>query len=494
MAKTVLVLGDQLSKDYINALGTDSNLDTVLMIEDWSLVERKPYHRKKIALVWSAMRHFRDDLKEAGYTVDYRINASIVDCIEQSSKPVFCIEPREHGIRTILLNSGVSFVADPYWYTSKGDFSNWMNSRTQPRLEQYYRMVRLQTGNLMDGEKPVGGVWNFDKENRKPFPKSHQAILQPHFVPDAITEDVMTIVAQIPNLTGDLKNFSEPVTRDAALERLSWFVEEALPDFGRYEDAMSAHDMYGFHSILSPALNLSLISPAECIDAAVKAYEANAAPLASVEAFARQVLGWREYMYHLYDWLGSAAWDEHNALHATEPLPDFYWNGETQMRCLRTTISDTLRTGYAHHIIRLMVQGNFSLLLGVKPTEIRDWFWATFLDAYDWVVTPNVIGMSQAADNGLTASKPYAASGAYINRMSDYCKGCQYEPKVFAGEDACPFTTLYWDFLIRHEKTPLATTRLSTNYLALRGKTQADRDAIAARREQLKQLMASHQL
>ena len=468
--------------------------DTVLMVEDWSLVERKPYHRKKIALVWSAMRHFRDALETRGYTVVYRTNASIISCIAELRQPTVCIELREQGIRELLVAQGVTFEPDPYWFVSPIAFSEWMSSRKQPRLEQYYRMVRLQTGILMDGEKPVGDVWNFDKENRKPFPKSHQAILQPSFAPDETTLDVLSIVKDIPNLTGDLDNFTEPVTRDAALERLHWFVHNALADFGRYEDAMSSRDMYGFHSILSPALNLSLLSPAECMEAAVEAYAANMAPLASVEAFVRQILGWREYMFHLYEWLGSESCNEQNALGATEPLPDFYWTGKTTMNCLSITITDTLRSGYAHHIIRLMVQGNFALLLGVNPTEIRDWFWAAFLDAYDWVVTPNVIGMSQAADNGLTATKPYAASGAYISRMSDYCKGCAYQPKEFAGDKACPFTTLYWDFLIRHENTSLAKTRLSTNYLALRGKTPADRAAIAERRAMLKHLLQTHQL
>ena len=468
--------------------------DTVLMVEDWSLVERKPYHRKKIALVWSAMRHFRDALETRGYTVVYRTNASIISCIAKLGQPTVCIEPREQGIRALLVAQGVTFKPDPYWFVSPDTFSEWMSSRKQPRLEQYYRMVRLQTGILMDHAQPQGGVWNFDKENRKPFPKNHQAILQPCFAPDETTLDVLSIVKDIPNLTGDLDNFTEPVTRDAALERLHWFVHNALADFGRYEDAMSSRDMYGFHSILSPALNLSLLSPAECMEAAVEAYAANMAPLASVEAFVRQILGWREYMFHLYEWLGSESWNEQNALGATEPLPDFYWTGKTTMNCLSITITDTLRSGYAHHIIRLMVQGNFALLLGVNPTEIRDWFWAAFLDAYDWVVTPNVIGMSQAADNGLTATKPYAASGAYISRMSDYCKGCAYQPKEFAGDKACPFTTLYWDFLIRHENTSLAKTRLSTNYLALRVKTPADRAAIAERRAMLKHLLQTHQL
>ena len=489
MAKTVLILGDQLSLDYIATLETAHNQDTILMVEDWAFVKRKPYHRKKIALVWSAMRHFRDRLIDLGYKVDYKINASLLDYIRVYDTPIICVEPREHGIRSLLKDAGVTFKIDPYWFMTKDDFARWMSSRTQPRLEQYYRLMRQQTGYLMDGEKPTDGIWNFDKENRKPFPKNHQAILQPDFPPDCITLSVCETVSNIPNLTGDLTGFNEPVTRNDALARLSWFVDEALSDFGRYEDAMSAGDMFGFHSLLSPSLNLSLLSPAECIDAALLAYTDGKAPLASVEAFVRQILGWREYMFHLYDWLGSIAWDEQNALNANEPLPEFYWNGHTSMRCLRTTITDTLRTGYAHHIIRLMVQGNFALLLGVKPTEIRDWFWSAFLDAYDWVVTPNVIGMSQAADNGLTASKPYAASGAYINRMSDYCKGCVYSPKSFAGDHACPFTTLYWDFLMRHEKTALASTRLSTNYLALRGKSPADRLAIVERRQQLKHLI-----
>jgi len=464
------------------------------MVEDWALVNRKPYHRKKIALVWSAMRHFRDQLTDLGYKVSYHINASLSECLCAHVGTIECIQPREHGIRTLLVSAGVRFRADPYWFMQQDAFAKWMASRTQPRLEQYYRLIRQQTGYLMDGDKPAEGIWNFDKENRKPFPKNHQPILQPDFPPDSITLSVFETVDAIPHLIGDLSGFNEPVTRDAALERLAWFICEALPDFGRYEDAMAANDMFGFHSILSPALNLSLLSPAECIDAAVAAYKNGTAPLASVEAFVRQILGWREYMYHLYEWLGSKAWDEQNALDANEPLPDLYWTGKTKMRCLRTTISDTLRTGYAHHIIRLMVQGNFALLLGVRPTEIRDWFWSAFLDAYDWVVTPNVIGMSQAADNGLTASKPYAASGAYINRMSDYCKGCAYSPKSFAGDDACPFTTLYWDFLIRHENTALASTRLSTNYLALRGKTAADRLAIAERRQQLQHLLQTSQL
>jgi len=494
VAKTVLILGDQLSFDYISSLGTNPTEDTVLMVEDWSLVERKPYNRKKIVLIWSAMRHFRDALETRGYTVVYRTNTSIISCIAELRQPTVCVEPREQDIRVLLVAQGVTFKPDPYWFVSPSVFSEWMSTRKQPRLEQYYRMVRMQTGILMDGEKPVGDVWNFDKENRKPFPKNHQAILQPCFAPDETTLDVLAIVATIPNLTGDLDNFTEAVTRDAALERLRWFVDYALADFGRYEDAMSSRDMYGFHSILSPALNLSLLSPAECIDAALEAYSANMAPLASVEAFVRQILGWREYIFHLYEWLGSESWNEQNALGATEPLPDFYWTGKTTMNCLSITITDTLRSGYAHHIIRLMVQGNFALLLGVNPTEIRDWFWAAFLDAYDWVVTPNVIGMSQAADNGLTATKPYAASGAYISRMSDYCKGCTYQPKEFAGDKACPFTTLYWDFLIRHENTSLAKTRLSTNYLALRGKTPTDRAAIVERRDMLKHLLQTHQL
>lgn len=494
MAKTAVILGDQLSIDYVNALAVDKWHDTILMVEDHRFVQRKPYHRKKIVLVWSAMRHFRDRLTALGYSVDYRINHSLLECISEQPQRTVCIVPREHGIRVLLGAIGVEFIDDPYWFVSPADFSHWMAARKQPRLEQYYRMVRVQTGLLMNGETPTGGVWNFDKENRKPFPKSHQAIFQLTFIPDETTQAVMDYVHNMANLIGDVAGFNEAVTRDDALKRLEWFIEYGLHDFGRYEDAMSSGDMYGFHSILSPLLNLSLLSPAECLEAAVEAFASGNAPLESVEAFVRQILGWREYMFHLYDWVGSSAWEEQNALLGNEPLPDFYWTGDTKMSCLRVTVTDTLRTGYAHHIIRLMVQGNFALLLGVKPQDIRDWFWSVFLDAYDWVVTPNVIGMSQAADNGLTASKPYAASGAYISRMSDYCKGCAYSPKVSSGENACPFTTLYWDFLMRHENTPLASTRLSTNYLALRGKTQADRDAIKERKAEVLRLLKTGQL
>jgi deoxyribodipyrimidine photolyase-related protein len=282
VAKTVLVLGDQLSLDYIKTLETDRNQDTILMVEDWALVKRKPYHRKKIALVWSAMRHFRNRLRDLGYRVDYHLDASLLDCIGRRVTPVVCIEPREHGIRTCLKAAGVTFKTDPYWFMTQDDFTQWMSSRTQPRLEQYYRLLRQRTGYLMNGDKPADGLWNFDKENRKPFPKNHQPILQPHFPPDSTTLSVLETVAGIPNLIGNLSGFNEPVTRDDALERLSWFVIEALPDFGRYEDAMAANDMFGFHSILSPSLNLSLLSPAECIDAAVAAYADGTAPLACV--------------------------------------------------------------------------------------------------------------------------------------------------------------------------------------------------------------------
>lgn len=494
MAKTVLILGDQLSEQYLITSGFIPAFDTILMVEDTSFVKRQQYHRRKVVLVWSAMRHFRDTLLARGYTVRYVERGSLRDQLEETRSHIVCIKPREQGIRIVLATAGVDIIDDPFWFIDDSTFTKWMDERKQPRLEHYYRMVRQKTGFLMDAGQPAGGVWNFDRDNRKPFPKGHQPILQPTFAPDSITTAVMHEVNELDGLLGDVAGFSEPVTRSDALERLNWFIINGLSRFGPYEDAMSSGDMFGYHSVLATLLNLSLLSPRECIERAIQAFEEGMAPIASVEAFVRQVLGWREYMYHLYEWLGRYRWDEQNHLCATESLPSFYWTGDTQMHCLKTTIQDTLRTGYAHHIIRLMVQGNFALLLGVQPAEVRDWFWCVFIDAYDWVVTPNVIGMSQAADNGLTASKPYVASGAYINRMSDYCRSCVYKPSLFAGDTACPFSTLYWDFLIRHENSGLTATRLQTNYLALRGKTPEDREAIRLRKKEIGLLIAAGQL
>ena len=325
--------------------------------------------------------------------------------------------------------------------------------------------MRRKTGLLMDADgKPEGGQWNYDKDNRETPPRGVN-FPAPHAVaPDAITRDVLDLVAaEFADHFGDLLPFGFPVTRPDAKAALDHFIATALPDFGRYQDAMVAGQDYLFHSILSPCINVGLLDPLEVCEAAVAAWARGDAPLNSVEGFVRQILGWREYMRGMY-WWDMPEFARRNALAATRPLPDFYWTGDTDMRCLSESIGQTKRTAYAHHIQRLMVLGNFAMLAGTDPQAISDWFLVVYADAYEWVEMPNVIGMSQYADGGMIASKPYAGGGAYIDRMSDYCGRCRYNVKQKTGPDACPFNALYWDFLARHEDRLRGNMRMRTIY------------------------------
>ncbi|MBB6048423.1 cryptochrome/photolyase family protein [Armatimonas rosea] len=485
---TLLILGDQLSTDYLAALGGIPGQDTLLMVEDPALVARRPYHRKKLVLVWSAMRHFAQECRAAGWAVDYRRGGSLAECLAPLDGACVCIQPREKGIRSLLQAHRVRTVPDPYWGVSPDAFSALLAAHPHPKLEDFYRWRRRTTGILMEGGKPIGGAWNYDKENRKPFPKTHQPIAHFTVPPDALTQEVMAEVAALPGLTGSVEGFDMPVTRTDAQALLADFIARRLALFGPYEDAMSAQDPYGYHSLLSLPLNLSLLSPQECLQAAQEALAQNAAPLASVEGFVRQILGWREFLYHLYE---AFPGDYHaaNALGHHQPLPEFYWSGDTPMQCLSHVIKQVLESGYSHHIERLMVLGNFALLAGVSPRALNEWFWCCYLDAYDWVVTPNVIGMSQFADGGWVATKPYIASGAYIARMSNYCKGCAFDPKDATSERACPFTTLYWAFLIEREAEAPLSGRMAQNYFGLRGKSAQERAAILERKKGLHKLL-----
>jgi deoxyribodipyrimidine photolyase-related protein len=495
--RLLLVLGDQLGRDLLDALRPDPAADLVLMVESPDFVARKPYHRKKVVLVWSAMRHYARELRAEGYSVRYvrieegkRLREAVRDAAaEHGAAALACVRPRERGtalgLARLCADLGLTYeeAPDPSWYTAPEEFGRWLETRKQPKLEDYYRWVRQQTGVLMRNREPEGGQWNYDKENRKPFPKAHTPVAPFAVEPDAITREVMGTVSELPGLTGSVDGFASPVTRDDACDALSFFVRELLPRFGPYEDAMSTRDGFGYHSLLSIPLNLSLLTPRECVDAAVTAYRAGDAPLASVEGYVRQVLGWREFMFHMQAHFPG---DYHavNALGHTRPLPAWYWTGDTRMNCLRHVVGRVREHGYSHHIERLMVLGNFALLYGADPHELNDWFWSLYLDAFEWVVTPNVVGMSQFADGGWIATKPYVSSGAYIDRMSDYCKGCPYDPKKSIGEDACPFTTLYWSFLIEHEASPLSQ-RMTQNLFGLRGKGDEERRAILAQKARL---------
>ena len=466
----IVILGDQLDSRSPALQDVAPEQDVVWMAEVPHESTKVWSHKARIALFLSAMRHHAEGLKKKGLNVDYQaleqhpyesFEDAIGSAIKQHQpRQVVMVEAGEHSVRQSLAEAceqrDVPLISheDTHFLTQEADFETWAKGKKQWTMEYFYRFVRKQTGYLMDGTKPVGGQWNLDKENRRSFGKQgpNSVPESRSFQQDKITRDVVSLVEKrFPDHPGQLKHFDWPVTRRQALRSLRDFVEHRLENFGPYQDAMWQGQPWLYHSRLSTALNLKLLNPREALDAVTEAFQERRAPLNSTEGFVRQVLGWREYVRHLY-WQAMPELLEQNVLNARQPLPSFYWNGDTEMRCLQEALSQTLEYGYAHHIQRLMVTGLFALLLGVNPRRLHEWYLAIYVDAVEWVEAPNTIGMSQFADNGTLASKPYAASGRYIQRMSNYCEHCRYDPAKSAGEDACPFTILYWDFLNRHAK------------------------------------------
>lgn len=458
----VFLFADQLCHNLSAFDNFDKVHDVVLMVEVRGETDHVPHHRKKIAFLFSAMRHFSCELKERGIQVDYvyledkantqTFSSELARAIKRHnpSKTVIT-EPGDYRVEQALSGKVDEIRPDRRFLCSRQDFQAWGQGRKQFRMENFYRWMRERTGILIEDGKPTGGKWNFDKDNRKPpkndliFPKPQQ------FKPDQITQDVLELIAlEFPDRFGDLEPFWQATTATQARQSLDHFIAYALPKFGDYQDAMVAGEDYLFHSALSPYLNCGLLTPMEVIDAAILAYERNDAPINAVEGFIRQILGWREYVRGLY-WLHMPEYADMNTLEATRPLPEFYWTAKTDMRCMAHAIDQTKREAHSHHIQRLMLTGNFALLIGVNPKELCDWYLAVYSDAFDWVELPNTLGMVAYADAGLMASKPYAASGAYINRMSDFCKECRYKVREKAGSDACPFNYLYWNFLLAHE-------------------------------------------
>lgn len=495
MTVLIPILGDQLSGSLASLRDVSPDDAIILMMEVRDETTYVRHHKKKIALIFSAMRHFAESLCEAGWSVDYiRLDdpdnrQSFTAEVERAVKRHRCdairvVEAGEYRVRQMqdewsgLTGLPVEILEDDRFICSLSDFYTWAQGRREHRMEYFYRDMRQRTGLLMTtGGKPEGGRWNYDKENRERPPRGLNYPAPERFAPDAITKEVLALVAaEFGGHFGDLTPFELPVTRVQAKRALKHFVAAALPDFGRYQDAMIAGQDYLYHSVLSLCLNLGLLEPVEVCEAAVAAYERGEAPLNSVEGFVRQIIGWREYIRGMY-WWDMPAFAQRNALAADRPLPDFYWTGDTDMRCLAESIGQTRREAYAHHIQRLMVLGNFAMLAGVSPQAISDWFLVVYFDAYEWVELPNVIGMSQFADGGMVASKPYAAGGAYINRMSDYCGRCRYDVKQKTGPDACPFNALYWDFLARHEKRLQGNMRMTNMYATWRKMPEATRTA-----------------
>ena len=476
-----LVLGDQLSRDLPSLTDLDPDKDLVLMAEVMSEVTYVKHHKRKIAYLFSAMRHFAKSLGDDGIAVRYRrlddadnagsLAGEVAAAIAAfGPDQIVVTAPGEYRLADEMagwqarFGLAVDIRADTRFLCSLGDFAEWAEGRKSLRMEFFYRDLRRRYQVLMEGDEPIGGKWNYDADNRQP-PKAGLAVPPPSsFAPDAITAEVLALVeARCADHFGQLAGFDFAVTRDQALHVLDQFIAERLPLFGTYQDAMIEGEPWMYHSHIGLYLNAGLLSPIEVIRVAEAAYHRGDAPLNAVEGFIRQILGWREFVRGLY-WLKMPAYAEANFLQATRPLPDFFWTGNTDMNCLAQSIQQTDVLSYAHHIQRLMVLGNFALLAGLSPQAVNEWFLVVYVDAYEWVVMPNVSGMALFADGGYLASKPYAAGGAYINRMSNYCKNCRYKVTEKSGEDACPFNYLYWDFLDRHRETLGNNPRLGMIY------------------------------
>ena len=466
--RLILILGDQLDKQNTALKDYDSQRDEVIMIESVPEAQVVWSHKAKIALFLAAMRHFAQELKAEGYTVHYIQDSSlsIVDALKDTLEQknishLVCIEPGEWRLKLAIeklaqdANLHLDMREDDHFYCNHREFREWAANKKELRLEFFYRLMRKTHDILLDKDaNPEGGQWNFDQDNRKPYPKSGPGIIETPilFEPDAITRDVIAFVEkQYPEHPGSLEHFRWPVTREQALESLQYFVDYRLRNFGIYQDAMWTDTPYGWHSILSSSLNLKLLNPREVIAAVVDAWKKYSLDLSTVEGFIRQILGWREFVRGMY-YLDMPKMAADNYYDHQRSLPSWYWTGKTNMRCMQDAIGQTLNYGYAHHIQRLMVTGNFALLAEILPSAVCDWYLAVYVDAIEWVELPNTAGMALFANGGRFTSKPYIASGAYIKRMSNYCGDCQYKPDVRFGETACPVTTLYWNFLIQHRE------------------------------------------
>ena len=455
--------------------------------------------KQRITLFLAAMRHFAQDIREEGLPLEYvelhegSLGAALTEAL-RSHKPerVVLVQPGDwrvlESLKKAVGETPFELREDRHFLCSLPEFAAHAKGRKQLRMEFFYREMRRRHNVLMSGDSPEGGEWNFDSENRGSFGAAGPGFLPvtPRFAPDSMTEGVMKLVrTRFADHPGRLDSFGWPVTRTQALEVLRSFIRERLEHFGRWQDAMWSAQPWLYHAHLSSSLNLKLLNPREVIEAAESAYHDGRAPLAAVEGFVRQVLGWREYVRGIY-WLKMPGYLELNALNAHAELPRFFWTGETAMRCVADVVGQTLEHGYAHHIQRLMVTGLFMLLFGVEPRQVHEWYLSVYVDAVEWVELPNTLGMSQFADGGIMASKPYAATGKYIERMSDYCRGCRFDPSKRTGEKACPFTTLYWDFLSKHEVLLSKNVRMALQVKNLARITETEREAIASRAAELR--------
>lgn len=499
----VIVLGDQLDLDAAAFDGFDAELDAVWMAE----VAEESTHvwssKPRSAIFLAAMRHFALVLEKAGRRAHY---TKLDDAGNQGSlaaqlqADIKRLQPQQlvmtapgdwrvlQALKAVAAHHGLplDIREDRHFFCTVREFAQHAKGRKSLRMEYFYREQRKRHRVLMQPaspDEPLGGQWNFDEDNREAFGKSGPGAVPPRstFSPDDMTSEVIALVEKhFAAHPGQLESFAWPVTREQALQSLQHFIQDRLPLFGRYQDAMWPGDPWLYHSHLSVALNLKLLNPREVVAAAEAALQAGTAPLSSVEGFIRQILGWREYVRGIY-WTQMPQYLERNALNAQETLPDWYWTGATDMACLRDALAQTLQHGYANHIQRLMVTGLFTLMFGVQPRQVHAWYLAVYVDAVEWVELPNTLGMSQYADGGVMGSKPYIATGKYIQRMSPHCSGCRYNPAQRTGDTACPFTTLYWDFLVRHESALAKNPRLALQVKNIARLSDEDKQAVHER-------------
>ena len=452
--QTVWVLGDQLNRELGALQHATPGSARVLMVESTAKLVSKPWHRQRAHLVICAMRRFAAELAAEGFEVDHRRAPSLAagfraHVAERRPSRVVATEPASFDGVALLGRLGVDLVRSDQFLCHYEEFAMWASGRRSLKMEDFYRWQRHRLGYLMDGTDPAGGRWNFDADNRERPPKDGRHWPEPVRAPlDDLDREVL---GELPDTCwGDEPDGTWATTRAGALERLQHAIESVLPIFGPHEDAMLSTSWHMAHTLLSPYLNLGLLLPGEVCDAAEAAYRRGDIPIASAEGFIRQVIGWREYVWGRY-WQWMPEYRRANELDASRRLPPVFTGAPTQMRCVGQVLEGVTAHGWAHHIQRLMILGNLGLLAGVDPWELTEWMWSGFVDGAEWVMLPNVMGMALYADGGRMATKPYAAGGAYIDRMSDYCKGCRYDRRRRVGPDACPFTTLYWAFLDRHQ-------------------------------------------
>ncbi|MBL0166988.1 MAG: cryptochrome/photolyase family protein [Propionivibrio sp.] len=496
----IVVLGDQLDLDAAAFDGFDSGLDAVWMAEVADESTHVWSSKPRTVMFLAAMRHFALALQSAGRPLHYtRLDAPgnsgslgaqlQADILRLNPTCLVMTAPGDwrvlQSIKAVAEANSLplDIREDRHFFSSICEFAAHAKGRKSLRMEYFYREQRKRHDVLMEGDQPIGGQWNFDADNREAFGVAGPGVVPPRsvFAADAVTREVIALVnTRFAAHPGRLDSFAWPVTRADALQSLQAFIKERLPQFGRYQDAMWPGDPWLYHAHLSAALNLKLLNPREVVAAAVAAYQAGHAPLASVEGFVRQILGWREYVRGIY-WTQMPDYLERNALDAQEDLPAWYWTGATDMACLRDALAQTLTHGYANHIQRLMVTGLFALMLGVQPKQVHAWYLAVYVDAVEWVELPNTLGMSQYADGGVMGSKPYIATGKYIARMSPHCKGCRYDPAQRSGDKACPFTTLYWDFLLRHQAALAKNPRMALQVKNVARLSEVQKQAVSER-------------